>query len=82
MNESKANRISKLEQHRTAADLTKEYCSCRCHRKSILDFNILSDGKDIERLSWLQELASLRGDDLLSNMVQAQVDGISYLIAL
>ncbi len=36
----------------------------------------LSDGKDIERLSWLQEVASLRGNDMISNSLQAQVDGI------
>lgn len=47
MNESKANRISRLEGHHTIGDQRKEYCSCRCHWKSILDFNILSDEKII-----------------------------------
>jgi len=33
----------------------------------------LSDGEDLERLSWLQEVASFRGDSMLGNSLQAQV---------
>lgn len=133
MNESKSNRVFKLEQTRTAADQKKDYCDCRCHWKSILDFHILSDeqiiafaetmirmvptyaedlerrkanqelmrksnfqnmlstadtkqirttaqslndNQDIERLGWLQELASFRGDDMLSNSLEAQINGV------
>ena len=36
----------------------------------------LSDGEDIEKLGWLQEVASLRGDELLSNSLAGQIDGI------
>ena len=43
MNESKANRISKLEQHKTKSDQKKEYCPCRCHWKTFADFFEISD---------------------------------------
>jgi len=36
----------------------------------------LADSKDIERLEWLRELSVLRGDEVLSNMVRAQVDAV------
>lgn len=36
----------------------------------------LSDGSDIEKLEWLQELASLRGNDMISNSLAGQIDGI------
>jgi len=36
----------------------------------------LADSKDLEKLTWLQEMVSLRGDDTLSNSLRAQIDGI------
>ena len=36
----------------------------------------LADNKDIEQLTWLKELTDLRGQELLSSTIQAQVDGI------
>jgi len=36
----------------------------------------LNDNQDIERLGWLQELASFRGDDMLSNSLEAQLNGV------
>jgi len=48
MYESKLNRISRLEEHRTIADQKKEYCGCRCHWKSIEDFMDIPDEKLIE----------------------------------
>jgi hypothetical protein len=36
----------------------------------------LSDGSDIEKLEWLQEIAGLKGDDLLSNSLAGQIGGI------
>jgi len=55
VNESNETRITKLEQHRTIAD-QKEYCGCRCHWKSILDFNILRDEKIIEFAEIMERL--------------------------
>lgn len=43
MNESKANRISKLEQRKELADQKKEYCGCRCHWKTLGDFMNITD---------------------------------------
>jgi len=48
MNESKVNRVSKLEQHRTITDQKKEFCPCRCHWKYIEDFMEIPDEKLIE----------------------------------
>jgi len=36
----------------------------------------LNDSQDVERLTWLQEMASLRGEELLSKSLAGQVDGI------
>lgn len=36
----------------------------------------LSDSQDVEKMEWLKELVSLRGDDLLSNSLAGQIDGI------
>jgi len=36
----------------------------------------LADNGDSEKLEWLQEMVSLRGDTVLSNTVQAQVDAV------
>jgi len=36
----------------------------------------LNDGGDVEKLEWLQEMVSLKGDMVLSNTVQAQVDAV------
>jgi len=36
----------------------------------------LNDSGDVEKLSWLQELTSLKGDSVLSNTIAAQADGI------
>jgi len=36
----------------------------------------LSDNQDTEKLEWLREMVSLRGDEAFSSTIQAQVDGI------
>jgi len=54
MNESKENRVFKLEQHRTIAQ-TEEYCPCTCHEKTLGDYMEITD-KFAERI-W--KLASL-----------------------
>jgi len=54
MNESKANRILKLEQRQTATDLKKDYCSCRCHIQR-LDFRLLKDSTIIRFAEILHE---------------------------
>lgn len=36
----------------------------------------LADNQDVEKLEWLQELTSLKGDSVLSNTIAAQADGI------
>jgi len=36
----------------------------------------LSDSEDVEKLEWLQEMVSLRGDDSFSNSLAGQIDGI------
>lgn len=36
----------------------------------------LADNKDIERMEWLQELASLEGEEILSNTIQAQINSV------
>ena len=43
MNESKANRVSKLEQTRTIADQKENYCGCICHKKTLGDFMEITD---------------------------------------
>jgi len=81
MNESKANRISKLEQHRTATDLKKEYCPCRCHWRTLGDFMEITD-EFAERV-WeiIESFGSYqlgdgtwksRGDDLLERVANRQ----------
>lgn len=36
----------------------------------------LSDGEDVEKMEWLKELVSLKGDSVLSNSLEAQINGI------
>jgi len=36
----------------------------------------LSDSQDVEKLEWLQEIASLKGEEILSNSLAGQIDGI------
>ena len=36
----------------------------------------LNDNKDIERLEWLREMPALRGDEVFSNSLAGQIDGI------
>jgi len=36
----------------------------------------LNDSKDVEKLIWLKELTDLKGQELLSNTMQAQINGI------
>jgi len=36
----------------------------------------LADNKDIKRMEWLQELASLKGEEILSNTIQAQINSV------
>lgn len=56
MNGSKENRVFKLEQTRTIADQKKDYCSCRCHWKYILDFMEIPDSKLIELAEIMERL--------------------------
>lgn len=51
---SKENRISRLEEKRAASDQKNDYCGCHCHKKSILDFHVLSD----KRITAIGELIS------------------------
>ena len=64
MSENKKFRVSRLEEHRTATDQKKEYCSCRCHRKSILDFHVLSDEKILAMAEIVERLAPNYFEDL------------------
>jgi len=64
MNESKANRILKLEQHKTASDLKKDYCSCHCHNKNILDFMEIPDKKIIALAEIVGRMAPSYAEDL------------------
>jgi len=43
MYENKANRVSKLEQHKAIANQKKDYCGCRCHKKTLGDFMKITD---------------------------------------
>ena len=43
MNESKANRISRLEEHETKSDQKESFCFCRCHQKTLGDFMEITD---------------------------------------
>jgi len=43
MYENKANRVSKLEQHKAIANQKKDYCGCRCHWKTLGDFMEITD---------------------------------------
>ena len=43
MIESKANRVFKLEERRAISDQKKEYCPCRCHKKTLADFMEITD---------------------------------------
>lgn len=36
----------------------------------------LNDSKDVEKLEWLKELVSLKGEGVLSNTLQAQIEGL------
>ena len=63
MNESKANRISRLEEHHTTSDQKKEYCGCRCHWKSIGDFMEIPDGKLIELAGIMNRLDPSYAED-------------------
>jgi len=63
MNESKENRILKLEEHRTATDQKKEYCPCRCHWKFIEDFFEISDEKLIRVAEIVEEFGSYKLED-------------------
>ena len=56
MNESKENRVFKLEQRRAIADQKNEYCPCRCHWKYILDFMEIPDSKLIELAEIMERL--------------------------
>jgi len=62
--ENKETRVSRLEQHRMESDQKESYCSCRCHWKSILDFNILSDEKIIALAEIVERLAPSYAEDL------------------
>jgi len=36
----------------------------------------LSDDKDIEKMEWLKEMVSLKGEEVLSNTLEAQINGV------
>ena len=67
MNESKANRILKLEERKTASDLKKDYCSCRCHQKTIFDSYEISDKLSLEFVSILKSKKFKRKDGTWSD---------------
>ena len=62
MNESKANRILRLEQNQTASDQIKDYCGCRCHQKTIFDSYEISDKLSLEFVSILKSKKFKRED--------------------
>lgn len=64
METQKEKRVLRLEQHRTDDDQEKRYCPCRCHWKSILDFNILSDETIIAMTKIVERLAPTYFKDL------------------
>jgi len=43
MNEGKEKRVLRLEQNQHASDLKKDFCSCRCHQKTVFDSYEISD---------------------------------------
>ena len=59
MNESKANRISRLEERRAISD-QKIYCGCRCHWKYIEDFMEISDEKLIRVAEIIESFGSFQ----------------------
>jgi len=54
MIESKASRVSKLEQRQTASDKIRKFCPCRCHIQR-LDFRLLKDSTIIRFAEILHE---------------------------
>ena len=70
MNESKENRILKLEQRQTASDLKKDYCSCRCHWKSIFDYFEVSDKTILEFVDILKSLGFQKEDGSWTNRLE------------
>jgi len=36
----------------------------------------LNDSKDVEKLEWLQEITTLKGEEILSNSLAGQIDGL------
>jgi len=63
MNESKANRISKLEQHKATADRKKDYCSCECHWQRLGDYMEITDEYAEEVFEIFERLGGYRLED-------------------
>ena len=61
MNESKSNRVLKLEEHRTVQG--KEYCPCRCHQKTLGDFMEITDEYAEEVFEIFERLGSYKLPD-------------------
>jgi len=70
VNESNETRITKLEQHRTVADQKKEYCSCRCHQKTIFDFMEISDELVLEVVDILKSSEFQKKDGTRTNRLE------------
>jgi len=45
METGKEKRVLKLEQRQSVSDLKKDYCSCDCHRKTLADYDVVSNEK-------------------------------------
>jgi len=41
----KEKRILRIEQRQSVSDQKKEYCSCDCHRKTLADYDVISNEK-------------------------------------
>jgi len=62
MNESKENRVFKLEHRQTATD-QKEYCSCDCHRGTLADYGVISNEKAGRILGIIESFGSFQLPD-------------------
>jgi len=62
MIEGKEKRVLRLEQKQTASDQKKNYCSCRCHDKTLGDYHTISDEK-AERIAEIMRSQKYRKPD-------------------
>ena len=74
MNTNQKNRVIKLEQHRTASDQKKDYCSCHCHDKTIADYHIISDEKAERIADIMKSLKYTKADGSESDMHEAWLE--------